>query len=183
LDEELIQKGVSSYEGTFPKYYFYIPFIKYSKAQDLLPLGLQLYTRKNKQGQFSFKGYKGSDHKWNNQFNQWKAMFPNGYFQKISQTTCNAFEAYLEYCMKNAIKVILIYSPEYHEAQSNMHNRNAIVMLYKIYAKKHHLIFLDYGAHPICNNRDNFYNGTHLNKKGRILFSAVLANDLKRLIK
>ncbi|MDD5185877.1 MAG: hypothetical protein PHS84_11510, partial [Paludibacter sp.] len=39
--------------------------------------------------------------------------------------------------------------------------------------------FLDYSLDPVFNDKNYFYNASHLNKKGAEMFTLKLANKLK----
>ena len=55
--------------------------------------------------------------------------------------------------------------------------------LYRQFAKKYDLIFLDYSNDPISYNKSLFYNANHLNAKGSEIFTRKLALDIKRSLK
>ena len=52
--------------------------------------------------------------------------------------------------------------------------------LYRQFAKKYDLIFLDYSNDPISYNKSLFYNSNHLNAEGSEIFSKKLAADIKK---
>lgn len=84
--------------------------------------------------------------------------------------------------MKQNIKLILVYSPEYIDGQKYVQNRVDIIKIFEDFSKKYNLTYLDYSNDPMCNDKDYFYNASHLNEKGSILFSKKIGNDLKSVI-
>lgn len=88
------------------------------------------------------------------------------------------FDTFLQECKNNNIKVTLVYTPEHIEGQNFISNRKEVIDLYKNFAEKYNLRFLDYSADSICLKKMYFYNTTHLNKKGSELFTKKLAQDL-----
>ena len=89
------------------------------------------------------------------------------------------FEDFLSYCKKNNIELVLVYTPEYFEAQQYFENRTAILQMYAQLSAKYEHLFLDYSNHELCKKKELFFNSQHLNKEGSEIFSRLLVTDLK----
>ena len=50
--------------------------------------------------------------------------------------------------------------------------------MYGTLATKHHLPILNYIDMPLCTDTTYFYNATHLNRQGAIIFTTCLAQDI-----
>ena len=74
------------------------------------------------------------------------------------------------------------YAPEYIELQKMIGNRDSLVSVYKKFALKYKVPFMDYSSDSICLNTSNFYNSMHMNATGVHNFNKKLVNDLKSII-
>jgi lysophospholipase L1-like esterase len=74
-----------------------------------------------------------------------------------------------------------VYAPIYIEVTNKLVNKDEMYEAYQTIANKYNIPILDYNYHPISCDSTNFYNATHLNKKGSMLFSTQLAHDLDSL--
>ena len=93
----------------------------------------------------------------------------------------NMIKKFEEYCTnikKDSISICFIYAPIYIEATEKMTNIINMYDTYKKIAEQHEIPILDYNYHTISLDSTNFYNATHLNKKGAELFSKQLTKDL-----
>lgn len=89
-----------------------------------------------------------------------------------------------KFCAKiksDSIEMCFVYAPVYIEATNKLVNKEDMYKAYQTIADKYNIPILDYNYHPISCDSTNFYNATHLNKKGSILFSTQLAHDLDSL--
>ena len=82
-------------------------------------------------------------------------------------------------CKEAGIRVDLVYTPEYIEAQEFVSNRQMVIDHFSQLAEEHNLRFFDYSDDSLSKDRSLFYNGLHLNARGSQLFSQKLAADLK----
>lgn len=89
-----------------------------------------------------------------------------------------------EFCAKilsDSIDMCFVYAPVYIEATNKLVNKDDMYEAYQTIADKYNIHILDYNYHSISYDSTNFYNATHLNKRGSILFSTQLAHDLDSL--
>jgi hypothetical protein len=68
------------------------------------------------------------------------------------------------------------YLPEEQEGQSLCVNRREVFRVFKQLATEFQVPFWDYSNHPLCQQRQYFYNSQHLNAKGAKLFSKDFAH-------
>jgi len=164
---------------------YFIPFLRY-KDKEIIQLGFNVFfslpiDKINFKPELNnkYKGYKGMDRKWDFTFDKFKLNNPQGINYKIDSLTFSLMEIFLDYCKKQNLKVIFVYTPEYIENQYLTNNRNEIFKIYNDLSKKYNVLFLDYSKDSISYNKNFFYNSQHLNKKGSELFSQKLAIDIK----
>jgi hypothetical protein len=120
-------------------------------------------------------GYYPQDKCWNDDFEAFQRQHPDGVTWGIEPAGRGALEGILELCRKEGISVILVYSPEYVEAQKITVNRPEIFSVFRDISARYRLPFWDYSQDPISSDRDCFYNSSHLNRKGATLFSQHVA--------
>lgn len=124
-----------------------------------------------------YKGFCGFNKHWNNKFDSTETLY---YFN--NSETIKAFNQFLDECKKDDIQVIFVLSPYYIKATENIKNKAQMHQQIESIAMKHHIPILDYTQHPISYDTANFYNYSHLNKKGANLFTTALAHDLDSLL-
>ena len=181
LSDDDIRSAAKGYKGEFGASQYYFPMFKFNGNMDLAAAGFLEFFNLAESRRVSVKGYREQDLEWDGTFETFKKKFPAGYTHSFDTEVVEEFDAYLDYCRENDIKVILVFSPEYFELQPLLVNREEIMNVFRDISKKHDLPFLDYSDHPMAFNRSYFYNSEHLTKQGAELFSEVLAQDLKKL--
>jgi len=165
-----------TYEG-FNNFDYDIPLIRYAGNSSIVKNAITIGIENKKDTPYRTKGYRGIKKTWSKDLENAKSKMKN-YKIQIDTASVTLFDKFLQECKSNNIKVSLIYTPEHIEGQKFIENKNKIIDIYKNYAKKHELIYLDYSEDSICLDKSYFYNATHLNKTGSELFSKKLANDL-----
>lgn len=169
---EDISKTLLEYEGFYPSD-FYIPMARYfGKKQTWDQLFLRNPNTKRE------LGYRGFDLEWNNDFKTAKEN-KGSMNVELDSASMLEFEKLIDELTQNNVKVCLVYTPEYYEAQGFVKNRSEIIQWYLEIASKKNIIFLDYSDSSISQNKTLFYNGSHMNKTGAELFTRTLVDDLK----
>jgi hypothetical protein len=177
LWNENIINATSSYKGfRFQDYHFPL-FRYYGKMRGTNSI-LKLTSNKNPEKSYRNNGFRGMERNWNNDLAKAKLNL-NEYAIDIDSSSVNLFEQFLLECKSNQINVILVYTPEYIEGQNFVINREKVINIYSDFSKKHNVLFLDYSNDEISQERDFFYNASHLNKKGSELFTRNLSQDIK----
>lgn len=174
-----IKHFTKSYNG-FNTLDYHIPLIRYFGKPSVLKKAYEQIVQNSTHTQYRTNGYKGIDKTWSNDLEDAKHKM-NTFEIKTDNSTTVLFETFLKECHDNAIKVILVYTPEYIEGQKFIKNRQELVNTFVNYAIDYNITLLDYSKDSICFDKKNFYNATHLNDVGAKLFSKKLAKDLKKL--
>lgn len=178
LKDPYIRKAVGFYEG-FEWQDFVVPLAKYMNVRNGLLDGITDFVRPEKSNKY--KGFEAQQKQWDDSFEIYRKANPNGVHQKTDAVTVGLFEDFLSYCVNNGIKVILVYTPQYIEGQRLIKNKEQIIGLYRGFAKKYDIPFLDYSDDPVCYDTKYFYNSEHLNAKGVAIFNEHLVRDLAPL--
>lgn len=155
-----------------------IPFFRYMGQAQAILVGLQEFMGLKHYANKRVKGFKAVNMEWDGEnFDKRKA---NGHFNaRIDNSSNNEFDAYLQYCKTNAIKVVLVYAPVYTEYTSLITNIDSVRSIFNEKAGKYNLHYFDYSKNNICRQKKYFYNATHLNSSGADLFTKLLVNDIK----
>ena len=125
-----------------------------------------------------YKGYEGNNWDWDGSELD-KILAGDSLVAKREPEIVELFDSFLNECKENDIQVILVFTPQYIKATEFTKNWDDEMQLYRDFAEKYNIPFLDYTHDPICNDTTYFYNATHLNAKGAELFTLKLANDIK----
>ena len=93
------------------------------------------------------------------------------------------FDHYLAQCQSEDIQVVMVYAPFYIGATRKMGAAvDTMFALYQSFADRYGCQILNYTYDSISYDTLNFYNASHLNRRGAEQFSVKLAKDLKKLI-
>jgi lysophospholipase L1-like esterase len=87
------------------------------------------------------------------------------------------FERLIQECKEKKITLIFATSPIYNDYEASKYN------IIRGLAKKYdipYLLYFDYS--PISNNKDFFYDRTHMNRSGATEYSKMIAHELKHII-
>lgn len=181
LDDADIRAATKGYKGEFGAAQYYLPMFKYNGNLNLAAAGILSFFDLAEMRRTSVKGYREQNLEWDGSFDVFKKKFPDGYAHAFDERVAEEFEAYLEFCKKNDIKIIMVFSPEYFELRPFITNREKIMSVFRNYSKKHDVPFLDYSNHSISFDKTLFYNSEHLTSEGAELFTEILAQDLRNL--
>jgi len=166
----------SKYDG-YSYWDYRIPCIRYAGRSLAVRVAVETALG-NEETPLRKKGYMGRNQKWNSDLANAKKKKKH-HVVEIDSASLDLFDEFLLECQLNETKVILVYTPEYIEGQKFVINRKEVMGLYRKYAKKYNIPFLDYSNDEMCLNRNYFYNSSHLNKFGSSLFTKKLTQDLK----
>ena len=181
IQDTILQKTIVGHKHEFDFFQQNIPLLKYKDDSNLAFEGFfnfvghtALYDTTTK-----FKGYKGNDYAWNQDFERFKKRFPKGAKYKFETIIKQQFGEFLAFCKKENIKVFLVYAPEYYEVQKYYKNKQDLIKLCRESAMKYDCKFLDYSKDSLCYNRQYFYNSQHLNRRGAETFSLALSKKIE----
>lgn len=182
FNNDLIKKLVVSY-GDFRTLDFYIPSFKYLYQYKVQFAGICEYFNLKHFDNGKYKGYHKMDISWDGLTKKFIAKNPKGIEVKLDSIVIKLFDSFLQDCKRNNIILILVYTPEFIEYQYLTNNRSEIIGLYKHFANKYDINFLDYSKDSISFNKSYFYNTQHLNKIGSEVFSRKLSKDIWNILK
>ncbi len=129
-----------------------------------------------------FLGYNPRKPIWTDEFEHLKESHPNGVRVGINAKGEEAMRNLIELCREQGIKLILVYSPEYHEMQDLTINRAEIFAKFEDIAKRYQVPFWDYSKSPLSQNRKYFNNSQHMNVDGATEFSRDLGDRIAAFI-
>jgi hypothetical protein len=86
-------------------------------------------------------------------------------------------------CKKANIKVIAVYAPEYRQLNFRCPEGKLVIDTISELCKKNEIPFLNYLDNEICNDNNLFANIGHLNRQGADKYSAILGEDINRLMR
>ncbi|WP_162472873.1 hypothetical protein [Luteitalea pratensis] len=115
---------------------------------------------------------------WTGDFEAFRASLSTGLSYPTDAKAMAALEQIVDVSQAAGAKVVLVYSPEYAEAQSLVVNRREIFAAFEALARRRGVELWDYSDSPLGMQRNLFYNSQHLNADGAALFSEQLAQRL-----
>ena len=178
LWDKNMRSFTANYEG-FSKADYYVPFFRYlGRYETIKETASHLFDSKKDTTFFRNKGYRGFDKKWNKAVDSLLAS-EDKYAINFHEPTVKLFDQFINECIENNIKITLVYAPEYIDGQSFVANRQEAINYFRMISQKYTVTFLDYSQDELSFMKDQFYNASHLNKRGAELFSEKLARDLK----
>lgn len=178
IDEPILKNSVSEYDGlSFID--SKIPAMRYIHRPEIMEIGFAEFTGMRHVTNNKYKGYEGQEKSWDHAFDSFYEMHKKeGIFQEIDEDILKLFDEYLCKCKEDGIELILVYPPEYIEAQKLYRNREDVMDIYRELSLKYDFKFIDYSDNYLSHDKAYFYNSQHLNKKGSELFTEDLSKKL-----
>lgn len=158
---------------------YYIPLMRYAGYHETIKEGLGLPARMARAKNID-KGFIATDKAWDGAaFRQIDTLGIN-----VNPEAIEIFDRYLAQCQSESIQVVMVYAPFYIGASEKMGSAvDSMFAFYQQFANRYHCPILNYTFDSICHDTLNFYNASHLNRRGAEQFSLKLAHDLKNLLK
>lgn len=175
--EKLLYKEVKDRED-FSWADHYIPLWRYSGYHETIKEGLRLPAKMARPKNID-KGFIATDKEWDGAaFRQIDTLGLT-----INPEAVEIFDRYLAQCQSEGIQVVMVYAPFYIGATRKMGPAvDTMFALYQSFADRYGCQILNYTYDSISYDTLNFYNASHLNRRGAEQFSIKLAKDLKELI-
>jgi hypothetical protein len=157
----------------------YVPFFKYSEYGSMYPM----YE--------TWRGFPTDARKFDKTFGSelLKESLPEKFKQKLNpqkrEFDADAFynfEMLVREAQKNGIRVMLFTSPQDLTFQPTELLNKPVSDTLVQFSIRHNIKYYDFQKHPICADRSNFRDFTHLNENGALKFSAILADSLKMIV-
>lgn len=124
------------------------------------------------------KGFAYIDADWDRE----KVMkIPENEYITINLSTYELYESFIEECKENNVSFAMVYAPEFENRKETVINRDSIMNLYSKLSIKYDIPFLDYTADSVSYCFDLYADALHFNKKGSIIFSEKVINDLSQM--
>lgn len=155
-----------------------IPLKRYAGYINMISEGLHIKNKMHNPYN-EYKGYEGRERVWDG--SEFKKIDTIGF--GTNPEADSIFEHYLTFCKDNDIQVILVFAPIYIGATEKLGDgQKRMEDTFQKYADRYEIPILNYIYDSINYDTLNFYNATHLNRRGAELFSTKLAHDLKELL-
>lgn len=177
LDKDDLYEQTSKNEG-FTWADRWLPLVCYAGYHNVIFEGLGL-PAKMARPENIYKGFIAVDAQWDG--SAFKNIDTLGF--ECNPQAVTIFEKYLAQCQKDGIRVVMVYAPFYIGATHKMGSAvDSMFALYQSYADRYGCDILNYIYDSISYDTLNFYNASHLNRRGSELFSTKLAHDLKEIL-
>lgn len=154
----------------------WLPLVRYAGYRNIILEGLGMPAKLQRPN--IYKGYIAVDASWDGSaFLQIDTL---GFV--CNPEAVDIFGRYLAQCQEEGIRVVMVYAPFYIGATRKMGSAvDSMFALYQSFADRYGCDILNYTYDSISFDTLNFYNASHLNRRGAELFSTKLAKDLKKL--
>jgi len=126
------------------------------------------------------KGFRPNNNQWTDDFEKLRITHPQGMRFDVLETMKQQLENIITLAQQNKVPIILVYPPEYVEAQHFFLHRPDIMTYYNNLSHKKGVPFMDYSNLPMTQTKDDFYNSQHLNAEGAKIFSRILSKDIAK---
>lgn len=155
----------------------WLPLVRYAGYRNVILEGLGLPAKMARPGNI-YKGYIAVDAPWDGSALQ--QIDTLGFV--CNPEAVDIFDRYLAQCQEEGVRVVMVYAPFYIGATQKMGSAvDSMFALYQSFADRYGCDILNYTYDSISFDTLNFYNASHLNRRGAELFSTKLAKDLKKL--
>jgi len=178
LDNPVVKKTMRNYTAS-SKIVSVLPFLKLAFYDDFkkeMALKAFLHPKGNPEN-ILYKGYAPKNLKW-------KAdSLISRFTIQYTRYGFNILKEVLNICSENKIKTAVIYAPQSDELNQHLNNFSVYKNLIKEICTESNVEFYDYSSIQLTKNRNYFYNHSHLNSQGADVFTALLANEIKKKYK
>lgn len=156
----------------------YLPLMRYAGYHETIKEGLGLKAKMARPKNID-RGFIATDKEWDGV--AFRAINTLGF--TVNDEAVEIFDRYLQQCKQEGIEVVMVYAPFYIGATEKMgSDADSMFALYQGFADKYGYPILNYTYDSISYDTLNFYNASHLNRRGAEQFSLKLAQDLKNLL-
>jgi hypothetical protein len=171
-DNPSIRKILDLHET--PSYQFYIPVFRYSYNPKMKVIGLYSFFGKYEREPVVKNGFQKQDKVWDGSFEQFKKEITDCYEVVIEDVVYQDFLE-LNKRLNEKSKVLWVVTPYFIEFQNLVCNRIQIVQNWGTTSTFLDIPLMDFSQNQISTKKENFYNSTHLSRKGVYQFMGELA--------
>jgi len=173
-----IYQFTNSYKG-FKFFDYYFPLVRYIGQRKSVNESFNMFLNIPDTLKHRIKGFGATEGEWNDDFDRARDSM-RYYKAEPHLQTVELFDKFIADCKKEDVKLFFVYTPEYIEGQAFTINRAEIMSIFSGLSQKEGIVFIDYSDNEICKHKENFLNASHLNEKNSLIFSRMLASDLKK---
>ena len=156
----------------------YLPLMRYAGYHETIKEGLGLKAKMARPKNID-RGFIATDKEWDGA--AFRAINTLGF--TVNDEAVEIFDHYLQQCKQEGIEVVMVFAPFYIGATEKMgSDADSMFALYQGFADKYDYPILNYTYDSISYDTLNFYNASHLNRRGAEQFSLKLAQELKNLL-
>ena len=178
LDKPVVAEVVAERRGGRLAAWKYVPFLKYAEFNTQIGVPNVVHVIGGRQPEFDVYGSSLRNQAFNQAELEALAAADDHHSYAWSTMRAEYFERMLELARKKGIPVIVYLTPEYHEVLEYSPWRHQVVSYYRDTVTAAGQTFLSYDDDPLCRDRLNFYNTSHLNRDGAGRFAPLLARDV-----
>ena len=99
----------------------------------------------------------------------------------IDSNIVKKYDFILKTAKKNNKKTVIVLMPVFTLVSKKYTNLDPVRKALNYLAKNNNVKFLDFTTLEICNQKEYFYNSNHLNRKGALIISNILADSIKNI--
>lgn len=124
-----------------------------------------------------YKGYHGYEKSWDG------SLFESIDTVKVADNAdaLAEFASFIGDVVTSGTKVVFVFAPIYEGVTEKIPDVNYMFDMFAGVSEKYGIPTLNYNDDPISHDTLNFYNATHLNRRGAEAFSRKLAHDIDSL--
>lgn len=152
----------------------YLPCYRYYGYRDVVVSAL---TGKVLGDDRLYKGYYGRELGWD------RTLFDDIDTVKVADNAkaLAEFDSFIGDVVASGTKVVFVFAPIYEGVTEKIPDVNYMFDMFAGVSEKYGIPTLNYNDSPISQDTLNFYNATHLNRRGAESFSRQLAHDIDSL--
>lgn len=159
--------------------YHYLPFLKYHQEWLLAVEGLRLMIRGPRTDSLLYhKGYQGLDRTWPAEGLQQLRSDPSPIYPVANEHVSARFEAFLEKCRQDTVKVVLLVTPDYYESSQRLSGRAAYYRAMQETGAEYGAAFIDMNNDPLSRIPGNYADASHLNRNAARELTRHLTDSL-----
>lgn len=158
---------------------------KYSPTADFIYLNTDfqkmflrdLYFTLIKKNDYLHNGYNPNSNTWTINEQEFINHPRNIYFKSTKEAEKYLIEI-IEICKKLDINLMFVTTPAYYKIQQLEFNQKNMIETYTKISQKYKILYINYLHTSISEQKDYFYNFTHLAENGAKKFSSIISEDI-----
>ena len=156
----------------------YLPLHRYFGNKEDIRNGLSSFFGKQ---QFEdggmYKGFRSNSYAWTSGSLSLDTLF----CAPLEAPLITELDSFVRSRKEEGINVVMVEFPEYYRLRKKFKNVNDVEAVFRDIAERNQVTLLDYSSADICYDSTNYYNPSHLNSKGSVMFTRMLCLDLDSL--